>query len=94
MADQPITVVPTAPEIIQIDDIDTFAKFVGAWHATQVETLRHFLQVPPGSSFQVGEKTVVMDPATLEGFKLGLEIALMHVGNLPFQAEIEDEPTL
>jgi hypothetical protein len=92
MAEETTAPVP-APEApnIPIDDLDTFVRCLVGWHTNQVGTLRHFLEVPEGSKFTVGEKELVLNAEVLDGFRLGIEIALMQLGTLPFEYETEDE---
>lgn len=77
--------------IVPVDDLDTFVRTLTAWHQSKMAHIRHFLSVPPGSSFEVGDQTITLSGTALEAFKLGVELCIMQVGTLPFVAEMEDE---
>ena len=81
------------PELIPIQNIDHFIHLIVGWHNNRVALLKHMMALPAGTEMQVDEnKTVVMDGERLEGFKAGLGLALMELGDLPFVVETE-EPT-
>ena len=81
------------PELIPIQNIDHFIHLIVGWHNNRVALLKHMMALPAGTEMQVDEnKTVVMDGERLEGFKDGLGLALMELGDLPFVVETE-EPT-
>lgn len=81
-----------APEIVPVQNMDQFAAILGAWHTERIGKINQLLEVPEGTAFEVGEESVVLEGDTLKGFKFGLELALMQVGELPFVAELEDAP--
>ena len=81
------------PGLIPIQNIDHFIHLIVGWHNNRVALLKHMMALPAGTEMQVDEnKTVVMDGERLEGFKDGLGLALMELGDLPFVVETE-EPT-
>ena len=81
------------PELIPIQNIDHFIHLIVGWHNNRVALLKHMMALPAGTEMQVDEnKTVVMDGERLEGFKDGLGLALMELGDLPFVVETA-EPT-
>ena len=81
------------PELIPIQNIDHFIHLIVGWHNNRVALLKHMMTLPAGTEMQVDEnKTVVMDGERLEGFKDGLGLALMELGDLPFVVETV-EPT-
>ena len=81
------------PELIPIQNIDHFIHLIVGWHNNRVALLKHMMALPAGTEMQVDEnKTVVMDGERLEGFKDGLGLALMELGDLPFVVEAV-EPT-
>lgn len=83
------------PETVFIDDLDNFVRMIVAWHLTQLQRVDHLMQVPEGSTFQVGQDPVteiVMTPEVLTGFKFGIEMVMMHLGKLPFTVQVEQLP--
>ena len=81
------------PELIPIQNIDHFIHLIVGWHNNRVAILKHMLSLPAGTQMQINEtESVVMDGERLEGFKDGLGLALMELGDLPFVVETE-EPT-
>lgn len=88
----------SAPELVQVQSLDEFVRLIAGWHATQVQRAQHMLTVPEGATFTVGEgpeaQTIELTGASLAAFKLGVEMVLMQLGQLPFVAETEEaEPT-
>lgn len=81
---------------VPVEDLDTFVQILTTWHAEKCVVVQHLLAVPEGSEFEIGDgaeaKTLVMSGDVLAGFKLGIEMAMMHLGTLPFVAEMEDAP--
>ena len=87
---QPIPV----PDVIEVADLDTFVAYMAAWHSERCELVQHFLGIPEGTTMEVGGEQLVLTGPALEGFRLGIEIAMMQLGTLPFAAEVEDEPVI
>lgn len=90
---------PTATELagtVEVDNLDQFVQILCRWHAEKCAQVRHLTQVPEGSSFSIGDgadaKEIVLTGDAHAAFKLGVEMALMQLGTLPFAAEFEDEP--
>lgn len=82
------------PELIPIQNIDHFIHLIVGWHNNRVALLKHMMALPAGTEMQVDEnKTVVMDGERLEGFKAGLGLALMELGDLPFVVETVEPAT-
>ena len=79
------------PETVEVEDLNQFVALLTGWHTNQVAAIRHMLSLPEGATFAVDDKELVMVGDTLKGFKLGLEMALMQVGTLPFAVETEDD---
>ncbi len=87
-----------APETVQINDLNNFVTLLSGWHGNKVAMLKHMQQIPEGTTMQVGENgpEVVLAGDMLTGFKAGIDLALMELGELPFLVEMEDaanEPT-
>lgn len=79
-------------ETVEVADLDQFVAMLTAWHTRQVQTLNHFMQIPPGTPMEVngaGERKLEGD--LLEGFKAGVQLSLLNLGTLPFAAEVEEE---
>ena len=82
------------PALIPIQNIDHFIHLITNWHNNRVAVLQHMLSLPAGTEMQVNATdSVVMDGERLEGFKAGLSLALMELGDLPFVVELEEAPT-
>ena len=82
------------PELIPIQNIDHFIHLIVGWHNNRVALLKHMMALPAGTEMQVNETTsVVMDGERLEGFKDGLGLALMELGDLPFVVETAEPAT-
>ena len=80
-----------APTTVPVEDLDQFVRILTAWHMEKCALVQHLLEVPEGSTFEVGDdKEIVMTGAALDGFKLGIEMAMMQLGTLPFEAEMEE----
>lgn len=85
--------VQASPEVVPIKDMNQFVQVLVAWHSERCVAVQQLLTVPEDSEFQVGEQPpVVLTPEVLAGFKLGVEMAMMQLGTLPFVAETEDAP--
>ena len=75
-------------EIVQISDMRQFIALMQDWHTQQVATVRHFMEIPSGVEVQVeDEETFPLEGDTLKGFKLGIQMALSYLGELPFYAQ-------
>lgn len=77
--------------IIPVNDLDTFVTVLTSWHNARMAQVRHFLTVPPGTSFEVNDQPITLTGTALEAFKLGVELCIMQLGTLPFVFETEDE---
>ena len=86
--DQPISI----PEVIEVDNLDQFVQILTTWHAEKCAIVQHLLAVPEGTTFEIGDDSLVLSGPALAGFKFGIEMAMMQLGTLPFVAELEDEP--
>jgi hypothetical protein len=79
-----------APDFL-VEDLDQFVAILTSWHTDKCAVVQHLLTVPEGSSFEIGGEKLVMTADVLRGFKLGVEMAMMQLGTLPFVAEMEAE---
>lgn len=86
---------PVAPATIEIQDLNQFVQVLVGWHEKKVKTLQHMSAVPEGTDMIFGEgddtKTVTLTGDMLAGFKAGIELSLMELGELPFLYETEPE---
>jgi len=58
------------------------------WHQKKVATLLHMQSVPDGTEVVIGEDApMILTGDLLKGFILGVELALIELGKLPFEAE-------
>lgn len=85
---------PKKPELVHVQNLDHFMFLISHWHGQKVKVLEHMLSVPAGTAMQLGEgPDVTMEGDMLEGFKAGLGLALMELGQLPFVVDATEEPT-
>lgn len=77
--------------VIDVQDLGQFVAMLQAWHKKQVATLRHMTTIPVGTQVQVeGEPDLELDGDVYRGYVMGINIALAHLGELPFNAEFVD----
>ena len=86
-------------ELLAVTDLDHFITLLTDWHNRQVATVKHLREVPAGMQMIIGDgedaKEMKLEGERLEGFQLGLDLALNFLGTLPFMAEYVDaEPAL
>ena len=84
----------TADELLAVTDLDHFITLLTDWHNRQVATVKHLREVPSGMKMVIGDgaeaKELTLEGECLEGFQLGLDLALNFLGTLPFMAEYAD----
>ena len=81
-----------AEETKMIESLDDFVRVLCHWHTNKVAVLNHMKTIPEGSEVSMDDSAPkVLTGDLLEGFKLGLELALNELGTLPFEAEVEYE---
>ena len=88
----------TADELLAVTNLDHFITLLTNWHNRQVATVKHLQEVPTGITVVIGddsgETKKTLEGEFLEGFQLGLGMALNYLGTLPFMAEyVDDAPT-
>ncbi len=71
-------------EIIEVADRDQLVRKLTAWHRSQVAVLEHMLIIPVGTEMTIGKNTFLFEGLFLDGFKAGIEAALIELGELPF----------
>ena len=87
---------PTQPETLYVENMDHFIALLFAWHENKVKTLEHMMSIPEGTEVTFGDEMVqVLSNDVLKGFQIGLSLALIEMGQLPFMAEpaADDTPT-
>ena len=89
----------TADELLAVTNLDHFITLLTDWHNKQVATVKHLNNAPQGIKILIGEgeeaKEKTLEGEFLEGFQLGIGLALNYLGTLPFMAEYVDaEPAL
>ena len=99
MSEQAIQQQEEANDLLAVTDLDHFITLLTDWHNRQVATVKHLREVPAGMQMIIGDgedaKEMKLEGERLEGFQLGLDLALNFLGTLPFMAEYVDaEPTL
>lgn len=79
-------------DIQPITDVNDLANKLTQWHTNRVARLEHMLQIPEGTEvdFEDGEK-LVLEGAALSAFRLGLQVALKELGQLPIVAQYETD---
>lgn len=94
MSDQAAQKQETNSELLAVNDLDHFITLLTDWHNRQVATVKHLQEVPTGITVVIGddsgETKKTMEGEFLEGFQLGLGMALNYLGTLPFMAEYID----
>ena len=86
-----------ANDLLAVTDLDHFITMLTDWHNRQVATVKHLQEVPNGITVVIGEgddaDKKTLEGEFLEGFQLGLGLALNYLGKLPFMAEYVDADT-
>ena len=88
------------PEATTITTIDQFAELVSQWYDNRQKAVKYLLTVPDGVEFERASgpdqppEKMLMTGDLMKGFKFGVELALMQLGDLPFVAELEDQQAL
>lgn len=79
-------------DIEPVTDVNDLANKIVQWHANRVARLEHMLQIPEGTEvdFEDGEK-LVLEGTVLSAFRLGLQVALKELGQLPIVAQYETD---
>lgn len=78
-------------DVVQVTSMDTLVKLLARWHANKIARCEHYLTLPDGQTVQVGEEPeFVVTGDVRKGFELGINMALMEFGVLPFSFELED----
>ena len=80
-------------ETVVVSDIDQFIQLLSGWHENKVKTLEHMLTIPEGVEVRFNsEAPQILSGDLHKGFIMGLSLALMELGTLPFGVEIDDAP--
>ena len=82
-------------DMLAVNDLDHFINLLTHWHNRQVATVAHLREVPEGIKVVIGDdedaQPKAMEGEFLEGFQLGIGLALNYLGKLPFMAEYADD---
>ena len=82
------------PELMEVQDVHTFVALITHWHTSKVRVLEHMVSVPEGTVIQIDDcAETSLEGAMLDGFKAGLSLALMELGQLPFVTSSTEVPT-
>lgn len=82
-----------APQTLIVEDIDQFIQLLSGWHEGKIKTLEHMLGMPEGIEVTFNDEAPQILSGDLhKGFLMGLSLALMELGTLPFGVEVEDQP--
>lgn len=82
----------TKPETLPVEHIDLFIALLFAWHERKVKMVEHMLDIPAGTEATLNEgEPVKLEGDLLKGFQMGLSLALMELGQLPFAAETDPD---
>lgn len=69
-----------------LGDSQQLAELLYLWAYRMVATLEHMKKIPPGTEIHVDEANkFVLEGDMLEGFKLGLTLAIMEMSSFPLQ---------
>ena len=83
------------PETLHVENIDHFIQILCAWHEKRVKELEHMLRIPQGVEVSVNDETVmILEGDIHKGFVMGLSLALMELGTLPFAAEVDETESI
>ena len=97
MSEQAIQQQEEANDLLAVTDLDHFITLLTDWHNRQVATVKHLQEVPNGITVVIGDgddaTKKTLEGEFLEGFQLGLGLALNYLGKLPFMAEYVDADT-
>ena len=78
----------STPETLYVENIDHFIALLFAWHESKVKTLEHMMSVPEGTEVSINDEApVALSGDVYKGFQIGLSLALLEFGQLPFMAE-------
>lgn len=79
----------------QINTLEEFAYVIEAWQKNVNDQLNHLLEVPEGTNIEIGEgedtQSKVLTGDYLEGFTLGVQLAISTLNDNPPFLKTEDE---
>lgn len=94
MSDQPVPHPDSTAETLYVENMDHFIALLFAWHENKIKTLEHMLAIPEGTEVSLNDElTLKLEGAAYTGYQMGLSLALIEVGTLPFMAEPVEPPT-
>lgn len=75
-------------ETISVETLDEFMVLFTQWHSSKVKMLEHMMEIPPDAEVSVNDgPSMKLSGDLREGFIVGLSVALMELGQLPFVLE-------
>lgn len=78
-------------DLVEVTEIGPFIAMLQAWHKKQVATLKHLTTIPVGTDVAIeDDDPFKLEGPAMQGFQMGISIALAHLGDLPFEAEFEE----
>jgi len=81
--------------ILSIDTLDDFVHLLTCWHQARIRELEALLNIPEGVEVGLDDgPPIMLEGNTRLAFLIGVQVALMKLGTLPFQAEVEDETSV
>lgn len=80
---------------VQIETLDNFVRLLAGWHQARVNELEALFNIPEGVEISLDDsEPIMLEGAVRLAFIAGVNVALMKLGVLPFQAEVEDEASV
>jgi hypothetical protein len=85
----------TTPDTVVMEDLHQFVTHLVRWHTAKVQMVNHMMTIPEGTEVTVDDaESQELSGDMLKGFKIGLTLALVELGELPFSAEfVNADPT-
>ena len=76
------------------EDMGQAIAMLMQWHALGAAKVNHMLDIPEGSKVEIeGFPDLILSGDAHRAFRLGVQAALAELGELPFYAEYDDQPT-
>lgn len=80
----------TVNDVVSVDSLEAFVPLLVQWHDLRISRLNHLLDTPEGVEVDMdGQAPLVLEGLALQGFKLGINIALHQLGKLPLVIDSE-----
>jgi hypothetical protein len=80
--------IPAKPDTVVMEDLHQFVTHLTRWHTAKVKMVKHMQKIPEGTEVTVDDGLPQeLSGDMLKGFRIGLTLALVELGELPFSAE-------